>query len=142
MKYFSLQELSHTNTGLPNAIPDAEVSGNLTFLVDSVLDPAREALGVPIRISSGYRCPAVNKMVGGAASSQHVTGQAADLVTGDTAKLFHWLRVNTKFDQLIWEYGTDKAPQWVHVSASKTRNRGQVLRAIKTNGVTKYLPYA
>ena len=64
MKHFSINELTRTSTGLPNT-PGPEELANLEHLVDAVLDPAREAMGGPIHINSGYRSPAVNKTVGG-----------------------------------------------------------------------------
>ena len=139
MKYFSINELARTDTRLPN-MPSPEEAANLEHLIDAVLDPAREAMGCPIRINSGYRSPAVNKKVGGASTSQHVRGEAADLDTTDNAKLFSWIRANVDFDQLIWEFGTDRSPDWVHVSIKRSGiNRKSVLRAKKASGTTIYV---
>jgi zinc D-Ala-D-Ala carboxypeptidase len=138
MKHFTLDELTHsqaaTRRGLKND-PDTAARENLQHLVDAVLDPLREALGRPVVISSGYRSPAVNRAVGGAASSQHVLGQAADItVPGMTvAQVVATIRrLGLPFDQLIDEFGS-----WVHVSHSP-RNRRQVLRAKRTAAGTKY----
>jgi len=136
---FSLAELTKTNTGLLNALPE-HLYSNLQALVDNVLQPARDALGV-IMVTSAYRSPEVNKAIGGSSSSQHCFAQAADLkFKGGNDVLFNWLKENTDFDQLIWEFGTDDAPAWVHISYSP-RHRKQILKAVKQNGRTKYLNF-
>jgi hypothetical protein len=138
-KNFSLAELTKTNTGLLNALPE-HLYSNLQSLVDNVLQPARDALG-PIIVTSGYRSPEVNVKIGGSKTSQHCLAQAADLkFKGGNDVLFNWIKDNTDFDQLIWEFGTDDAPSWVHVSYSP-RHRKQILKATKINGRTKYLPF-
>ena len=137
-KNFSLAELTKTNTGLLNALPE-HLYSNLQALVDNVLQPARDALG-PIQVTSAYRSPEVNVKIGGSKTSQHCLAQAADLkFKGGNDVLFNWLKDNTDFDQLIWEFGTDDAPAWVHISYSP-RHRKQILKAVKHNGKTKYLP--
>ena len=136
-KNFSLAELTKTNTGLPNALPK-HLEGNLRALAENVLQPARDALGA-IEVTSCYRSPAVNKAVGGSKTSQHVQAQAADLkFSGGNDVLFKWIARNLDFDQLIWEFGTDVEPAWVHVSYA-SNNRKQKLKAVKQNGKTKYL---
>jgi zinc D-Ala-D-Ala carboxypeptidase len=139
-KNFSLAELTATKTGLPNALPK-HLEGNLRSLAENVLQPARDALGA-LKVTSAYRSPAVNAKVGGAKTSQHVQGQAADLkFDGGNEVLFNWIRENVEFDQLIWEFGTDNAPSWVHVSYVSSKNRKQILKAVKHNGKTKYLNF-
>lgn len=131
MKYFTIAELCRSNTadrlGINNKCNQEHVS-NLTALVDNVLDPLREAYGKPITVNSGYRCPTLNKAVKGAASSQHMTGQAADIDTGDrqlNKLLFEYIRKNLPFDQLIDESNF----AWVHVSyQADGKNRNQVLK--------------
>ena len=136
-KNFTLAELTKTSTGLPNALPK-HLEGNIQSLVDNVLQPVRDALGVII-VTSCYRSPEVNKAIGGSSTSQHCLGQAADLkFKGGNDVLFNWLKENTDFDQLIWEFGTDEEPSWVHISYSP-RHRKQILKATKHNGKTKYL---
>ncbi|MBQ4358008.1 MAG: peptidase M15 [Paludibacteraceae bacterium] len=125
--------LTNSSTAKSNGIdntPTREALGNLATLVDKVLESLREVDGKPIRVNSGYRCPKLNKAVGGSATSQHMTGQAADITGGSKAenkKLFDLVRsLRLPFDQLIWE----KGGAWVHVSYSP-RNRRQVLSISK-----------
>ena len=133
-KYFSVEELTYTGTGMPNVPPQA-ARANMRALVRDVLDPLREKLDRPIRVNSGYRSPAVNTAVGGSARSQHSLGEAADIVVpGMTvAELIEFIRKSDiPFDQLIDEFG-----RWVHISYGP-RNRRQVLRARKYNHQTHY----
>ena len=130
-KYFTINELTKSSTASRlhiNNTPSQEVKDNLNKLIDNVLDPLRELYGKPIIVNSGYRCPKLNKAVGGARSSQHLIGQASDIRTVTNTKesnkqLFDIIR-NSKlpFDQLINEYDFN----WVHVSYGP-RNRRQVL---------------
>lgn len=130
MKYFTMEELTRSETaarlGIRN-VPDAEARAWLKELVEKVLDPLREKWGGPIRVTSGYRCAALNKAVGGVKNSQHLVGQAVDVTVGSVAKnrdLFNLLRASgLPFDQLIDEKGFS----WVHVSYGP-RQRRQVLR--------------
>lgn len=127
MKYFTLKELTRSvtakNKGIDNTPGEVE-KNNLIALVENVLDPLREAWGQPIIITSGYRCPALNRAVGGAAASQHVKGEAADIRTvsdtvEDNKALYELIKIlNLPIDQCINEYGYD----WIHVSYSP-RNR-------------------
>ena len=127
MKYFTINELIKTSTGISN-IPNAEQVANLIYLVENLLDKAREELAMPITVTSGYRSEAVNRRVGGVANSQHTKGEAVDLVCGDNAKLFNILK-KMNFDQLIWEKGNNIQPAWVHVSLKRIGiNRKQVIR--------------
>ncbi len=132
-KYATLAELTTSQTavrlGIDNT-PTPEVLVNLKLVCTKVLDNVREALEKPIRISSGYRSPALNKKIGGAKNSQHTSGEALDLqgMQGlKNAEIFRYIKNNLDYDQLIWEYGTDKEPAWVHVSLKKTGNRKQIL---------------
>jgi hypothetical protein len=136
---FTLKELCVTKTGIHNE-PNQEQKENLHALIENVLQPARDALGIII-VTSGFRNARVNAAVGGARGSQHMRGEAADCVHKDNAALFHWIKENVEFDQLIWEFGDKDQPDWVHVSYSQTKNRGQALRAKREKGVTKYLPF-
>jgi hypothetical protein len=109
--------------------------------VQYVLQPARDKFG-PIEVTSGYRSPAVNAAVGGVgATSDHLFGRAADIQCEDMASVFAFIRKQTHFKQLIWEFGTDKQPAWIHVSYDVNNNKGEVLKAIKKNGKTKYIQF-
>ena len=130
-KYFTINELTKSSTakrlGIDNT-PPQEIKDNLSKLIDNILDPLREAYQQPIIVSSGYRCKALNKAVGGAASSQHCLGMAADIHTisntkESNKKLFELIKsLKLPFDQLINEYNYT----WIHVSYSP-RNRRQIL---------------
>jgi hypothetical protein len=136
---FSLSEFTETSTGLPNK-PSQEAVNNLKYLVQYVLQPARDKFG-PIEITSGYRSEKVNAAVGGSATSDHLKGKAADIKHGDLASIFEFLRKQTHFKQLIWEFGTDSQPAWIHVAYDVNNNKGEVLKAIKKNGKTKYIQF-
>lgn len=148
MKYFTIKELTASATAKRKGIdnrPTQDVTTALVALVDNVLDPLRQAYGKPIIVTSGYRCTKLNKAVGGASFSQHVKGEAADIrsVSDDPKEnkvIFDLIRrLNLPFDQLIWEYGErNTGPDWVHVSFSRFKKRGQVLSAVKKNGKTIY----
>jgi len=136
-RFFTLEELTHTNCGLKN-VPNSEQITALTDLVKSVLDPARAIYGNPVTVNSGFRTPEVNRAVGSKATkSQHLDGEAADLDCSNNALLFRIIRDNCPFDQLIWERGDLTQPAWVHVSFSSKRMRKQILRFDGVN----YLPF-
>ena len=140
-KDFILQEFVETKTGLNNQLT-SEALANIEFLVKNLLQPLRDAFGKPIHITSGYRSIEVNKAVGGSKTknSQHTKGEAVDIVSNDNKSIFDLIKNNFDFDQLIWEYGTDEQPAWVHVSIKKSGNRKQVMRAITNNiGKTLYV---
>ena len=131
MKYFTIEELCKSTTATRLKIDnrcDSGIAANLTALVDNVLDPLREWYGKPVSVNSGYRCPTLNKAVGGSATSQHMSGQAADIDTGDRQQnklLFEYIRKNLLFDQLIDESNF----AWVHVSyRADGKNRNQILK--------------
>ncbi|QUB42579.1 D-Ala-D-Ala carboxypeptidase family metallohydrolase [Porphyromonas sp. oral taxon 275] len=132
-KYFSLAELLRSETaekrGIPN-VPSADVVAELHRLMD-YLDSVRENYGAPIRVSSGYRSPALNAAVGGKPTSQHLKGQAADLVTDDLKKLGNVIRRFGGFDQLIYEHVG--GARWIHVSIAPEGRppRGEVLYITK-----------
>ena len=105
-------------------------------LAENVFQPIRDHFAKPIHISSGYRSAALNKAIGGAASSQHCSGEAIDIDMDGTditnAEVFNYIKENLEFDQLIWEYGNDSAPDWVHVSYSaKGPQRKMILKCTR-----------
>lgn len=134
MKHFTIKELCKSDTATRRGIknePTEEVVRNLTALVDNVLDPLREWYGKPIYVNSGYRCPLLNKAVGGVANSQHLSGEAVDIDVNDTKenrKLFAWIEENCEFDQLLWENGG----AWIHVSYKRSGKNRQMVRRINT----------
>jgi hypothetical protein len=134
--------------GMSN-MPTPEPLDNFKKLAENIFEPIRKHFGVPIHISSGYRSVALNKFIKGSATSQHCSGEAIDIdmdgsSSGVTNKMvFEFIKANLNFDQLIWEFGTKEAPDWVHVSFETTgKQRKQVLRAIKSGGKTAYQPYS
>ena len=145
MSYFTIDELCRSTKanllGISN-IPDAEARRCLQALIDNVLDPARREFGLPITVTSGYRCYSLNAAVGGVHGSQHERGQASDLTYTPNpymnATIFDIIRRQGNFDQLLWEKGTDKSPAWVHVSYNPNlkKQRGEVLRT--KDGKTYY----
>ncbi len=119
--------------GLPNKPGPAELQ-NMKLVAEKCFEPLRAHFGRPIGISSFYRSKQINELVGGSKTSQHMTGQAididADLFGGITNRqIYYWLLNNVDFDQIIWEYGDDKNPAWVHISyVSPEKNRRQAFR--------------
>ena len=139
--YISADEATHTNSGLENK-PNLEQIRAMKLVARMCFDPVREYFGKPIRVNSFFRSEAVNKAAGGSATSQHAKGEAIDMdgLGGLTnLQIFNYIRDNLTFDQLIYEFGDDKNPDWVHVSYSAKQNRNQVLRSVKENGRTKYI---
>ena len=117
----------------------------MEIIAERIFEPLREWVGGPIRINSFYRGPKLNKAIGGSKRSQHMEGRAMDL--DDTyghktnAEMFNYIKQNLDFDQLIWEFGTDENPNWIHVSyVSEDSNRQRCLKAYKdSNNKTKYM---
>ena len=111
-----------------------------------MFEPIRLHFKTPIFISSGYRSKALNDFIKGSATSQHCKGEAIDIDmdasnAGVTNKMvFDFIKDRLDFDQLIWEFGTDSNPDWVHVSYSKEKNRKQKLKAVRSGGKTTYIP--
>lgn len=132
MKYFSIKELCKSNTAIKNKIdnhPTSEIERNLTILIEHCLDPIREKFGKPITVTSGYRCEKLNKLVGGNPNSQHLKGQAADLVGDTNAKtkeIFEIAKQLGNFDQLLFERNS-KGSIWVHISYKDSGNRKQCI---------------
>lgn len=140
---FSLHEMTNSVTAQKrgiNNMPTPEHIENLKALCENVLEPVRALMGCPIKITSGYRSGQLNAYIGGAASSQHMFGQAVDIDLGPkNSELYDAIVKNLEFDQVIWEFGNDTNPEWVHVSYSSGKNRKKCLKAVKQNGKTSYL---
>ena len=148
-KNLALAEVMRSETakrkGISN-MPTPEHIENFKLLAENVFQPIRDHFGVPIILSSGYRSKELNTAVGGALSSQHCTGEAIDIdmdgTTVKNAEVFNFIKDNLNFDQLIWEFGTDSNPDWVHVSYESTgKQRKQILQAVKSGKGTSYVPY-
>lgn len=137
IKYFSLSEFLNSATAKRLRIdntPTFEVVDNLNKLAD-YLDGIREKVGKPIMISSGFRCPVLNKAVGGVANSQHQKGLAADLICADMESLEKVLRETGGFDQLIKEHRKGSKSFWFHVSVASRNGkpRQQVIMDLEKN---------
>lgn len=150
MKYFTIRELTKSETAVRKGIdntPSKEIEKSLTALINNVLDPLREKWGAPIRVSSGYRCPKLNKAIGGAAGSQHMKGEAADITSlsdsrnDNMALLQLLLNSGIVFDQVISEdVDSMGRPNWIHVSyTTKRTNRKKRTTMKKVKGRTVYL---
>lgn len=131
-----------TRLGLPNN-PNSYQLGNMELLAKEIFEPLRKWVGGPIAINSFFRGEELNKAIGGSKKSQHCEGRAIDL--DDTlgykknSEMYQWIKDNLNFDQLIWEFGDDDEPAWVHVSyISADENRGRCLRARRVNGKATY----
>lgn len=146
-KHVSYREGVYSRTadrlGLKND-PTEEHLANMKLLSEKIFEPLRDHVGGPIKINSFYRGPKLNAAIGGSAKSQHCNGQAIDI--DDTfghatnVEMYKWIKENLDFDQIIWEFGDDKNPNWVHVSyVSKDKNRNRCLKAYKENNKTKYM---
>ena len=142
-KNFTLAEITHSNTakrlGIKNE-PNKKHLQNIQKLITGVVQPLRSAIG-PIRVSSGYRSPALNRAIGGSSKSQHCRGQALDLQYWEGGKMnnkaiYDWIiDSNIDFDQMINEFDFS----WIHISFNEEKNRKQVLEAYKDeDGDTKY----
>jgi len=142
-KHVTIDEFCYSPTaikkGIHNVMNAIQVKKAIQ-LCENVFEPIRKHVGKPIKISSGFRCYQLNKLIGGSSSSQHTFGEAFDLELTDR-KLFDWIIKNVEFDQAIYEFGNDEHANWFHISYRKGNNRKQVLRAIKIGGKTQYIPY-
>ena len=146
-KHISYKEGVYSITALRlglNNDPSESHLQNMKLIAEKVFEPLRMHVGGPIKINSFYRGPELNKAIGGSSKYRHCHGQAIDI--DDTfghatnAVMFKWIRENLDFDQMIWEFGTDKNPNWVHVSyVDPESNRKRCLKAFKDeNNKTNY----
>lgn len=153
-EHFQLSEFEKSSTararGINNKVPESLIP-NIKNLCQQVLEPLRQHIGKPVVIGSGYRCPPLNKAVGGVSNSQHKTGEAADIhipvydfVASDGThhtnmeilnRWFNWIMDNCDFDQLIKETSNRKT-YWIHVSCKRDRskNRHQVITFLLKGG--------
>lgn len=147
----SLSEVIASDTakrlGIENTPNDTQIE-NLKIIANEIFQPLRDHFGVPIFVSSGFRSYKLNKAIGGSTTSQHGKGQALDLDADrfgavTNSQIFHYIKDNLSFDQLIWESGNETEPAWVHVSyVSLEKNRCSTLIMYKNDlGKTKYKNY-
>lgn len=146
-KHISDKEGVYSITAIRRGIdntPNEDQLQRMKLLADKVFEPLRKWVGGPIRVNSFFRSPELNKAIGGSSKSQHCKGQAIDI--DDTschktnAEMFKFIRDELDFDQMIWEFGNENNPDWVHVSyVSPEKNRNRCLKAYRENGKTKYM---
>jgi len=145
-KHISYKEAVYSRTAQRRDIynhPENDQADNMRLIAKQVFEPLRSWVGGPIKINSFFRSPELNTAIGGSTKSQHCQGQAIDL--DDTfgratnAEMYEFIKENLDFDQMIWEFGDDDNPDWVHVSyVSEDKNRNRCLKAYKKNNKTKY----
>tara|TARA_R100001440_G_scaffold70128_1_gene92339 strand:+ start:1681 stop:2142 length:462 start_codon:yes stop_codon:yes gene_type:complete len=146
-KHISYLEATKSNTGLRLGLenkPNPYQLSNMGVIADNIFEPLRKWVGGPIKINSFFRSEDLNKAIGGSSKSQHCNGRALDI--DDTfgyktnAQMFYYIKDNLDFDQLIWEFGNDANPAWVHVSyRSYNENRARCLKAFRKDGKTSYI---
>ena len=141
-KNLTLGEATKSHTAIKYGIsnkPSGEHLSNLIQIASKIFQPVRDHFQKPIIVSSGYRSQALNDIIGGASGSQHSKGEALDLDGSvENFLIFEYIKNNLEFDQLIWEFGDDENPDWVHVSYKSENNRGEVLQAVRQNGRVIY----
>ena len=145
-KHISYKEAVKSNTAMRLNIdntPGAYEITNMNGIAHNIFEPLREWVGGPIKINSFFRCVELNRAIGGSSKSQHCQGRALDI--DDTyghktnAEMYEWIKENLDFDQMIWEFGTEKNPDWVHISyVSPNENRNRCLKAERVNGKAVY----
>jgi len=144
--HITYAEAIHSNTakrkGIDNTPSEVQVEA-MRLLAEKIFEPLRKWVGGPIKVNSFFRSVTLNEAIGGAASSQHCKGQAIDIDDvysyKTNAEMYKWIQENLDYDQMIWEFGTDTQPNWVHISyVSKEENRNKCLKAYKENRKTKY----
>lgn len=148
-KNLYLSEVTKSQTAIQKGIknePTKEEIQNLKDIAENIFQPIRDHFKVPIGISSGYRSRKLNQIIGGSKTSEHMSGCALDIdadIYGNITnkQIFDFIRKNLEFNQLIWEFGDDNNPDWVHVSFEKGNNKKRVLRAGRDKNGTFYKLY-
>lgn len=149
-KYVSYYEVVRSATALRKNIdntPNAEQITRIQTLCRKVFDPLREWVGGPVKVNSVFRSKKLNDAIGGSKTSQHMANKGAAIDIDDIYKhktnleMFHYIKDNLEFDQLIAEFPKDGQPRWLHISYNEGANRGRILIATKINKKTKYLLY-
>ena len=148
-KNLTLREVTKSDTAIRKGVsnePNIEQLENLKVLANEVFQKIRDHFGVPIKVTSGFRSEALNKLIKGSKTSDHMKGCAIDIDMDGTpditnVQVFNFIKDNLTFRQLIWEFGDNNNPDWVHVAYVKGDNKKQVLRAVKKDSKTVYVPY-
>jgi len=146
-KHISEKEATKSITALRLGIdntPNGVTISNMKLLAEKVFEPLREWVGGPIKINSFYRSTALNEAIGGSSRSQHCQGRAIDIddIYGHKTnkEMFEYVKENLDFDQMIYEFGSETNPDWVHISyVSQDKNRNKILKAVRDDGKTKYI---
>ena len=146
-KHISYKEGVYSVTAIRKGIdnqPNEEQLSNMKLVAEKIFEPVRTHFKVPIKVNSFFRSPDLNRAIGGSTKSQHCKGQAIDI--DDTygkiknSDIYWWIKENLDFDQIIWEFGNNDNPDWVHVSyVSPDKNRNRCLKAYRDDGKTKYM---
>ena len=145
-KHISYKEGTRSVTAIRLGIdntPNDEQLSSMELISEKIFEPLRKWVNGPIKINSFFRCPDLNKAIGGSSKSQHCHGQAMDIDDNygkaTNAEMYHWIKENLDFDQMIWEFGDDDNPDWIHISyISEEDNRNRCLKAYREKGKTKY----
>lgn len=149
-EYVSYDEVIRSTTALKKNIdntPNEEQLERIILLSNKVFDPLREWVGGPVKINSLFRSEELNSLIGGSLTSQHMANEGAAVDIDDTfghktnIQMFHYIKDNLEFDQMIAEFPVNKQPRWIHVSYNDCKNRNKILIATKINNRTTYLPY-
>ena len=146
-KHISYKEGVYSITAIRKGIdnePNEKQLSNMKLVAEKIFEPVRTHFKVPIKVNSFFRSPDLNKAIGGSTKSQHCKGQAIDI--DDTygkiknSDMYWWIKDNLDFDQMIWEFGNNDNPDWVHISyVSPDKNRNRCLKAYRDDGKTKYM---
>lgn len=146
-KHISYKEATKSITAIRlgiNNTPNSNALSNMIEIATKIFEPLRKWVEGPIKINSFYRSEKLNKTIGGSSKSQHCDGRAFDIddIYGHktNAEMFDFIKENLDFDQLIYEFGNEKNPDWVHVSyVDKEKNRNKILKAVRDKGKTMYI---
>lgn len=138
-----LKSVTALRYGIDNT-PSIEHRNNLVILAENIFQPIVDYFKVPIYISSGYRSEELNKRIGGSKTSDHCKGMAIDIdqdfrSSVTNREVFDFISKNLSFKQLIWEYGDNDNPDWVHVSYDYRYLPREILRSKKVNKKTRYI---
>jgi hypothetical protein len=149
-KHISEKEATKSITAMRLGIdntPNGNALANMKQLAEKIFEPLREWVGGPIKINSFYRSVALNEAIGGSSKSQHCCKGGSSAIDIDdiyghktNKEMFEWIKENLNYDQMIYEFGSESNPDWVHISyVSEDKNRNKILKAVRDDGKTKYI---